>query len=98
MENRKVMSENRKEMSNLYKRFPELPIEMFNVNLVPIVIGVIGRGATQEAIDYCVNDLMEHGFEMWANSLNFYKELYGYTADPNECTNCGQVKDVSLSL
>ena len=98
MENRKVMSENRKDMSNLYKRFPELPIEMFNVNLVPIVIGVIGRGATQEAIDYCVNDLMEHGFEMWANSLNFYKELYGYTADPNECTNCGQVKDVSLSL
>ena len=75
-----------------------MPIEMFNVNVVPIVIGVIGRGAKQEAIDYCVKDLMEHPFEWWANSLNFYRELYGYTADPNECKSCGQVKDVSLSL
>ena len=54
-------------MSNLYNRFPELPIEMFNVNVVPIVIGVIGRGAKQEAIDYCVNDLMEQPYECWAN-------------------------------
>jgi len=77
-------------MSHLYERFPELHTDMYQVNLIPIVIGVIGRGAKQEAIDYCVEDLKEHEFEMWANSLNFYKELYGYTADPNECTSCGQ--------
>ena len=70
-------------MSNLYNRFPELPIEMFNVNLVPIVIGVIGRGASQEAIAHCVQDLMEQSFELWSNSLLFYRELYGYKADTN---------------
>jgi len=90
--------ENRKIMSNLYEVRPELSVDMYTVNLIPVIVGVIGRGASQEAIDYCVGDLKEQGFEMWGISLAHYKELYGHTSDPNLCISCGQVKHVHVSL
>jgi len=85
--------ENRKVMTKLYERFPELDSTYYSTNLTAIVIGIIGRGASQGTIDYCVQDLKDHDFELWNYCFMHYKDMFGYMADPKACTECGQYKE-----
>ena len=85
--------ENRKVMTTLYERFPELGTHNYITNLIPVVIGIVGRGATQETIEYCVEDLKNHDFELWNYCFMHYKDMFGYTADPKACIECGQYKE-----
>ena len=85
--------ENRKVMTTLYERFPELTTTYYSTNLIPVVIGIVGRGATQETIDYCIEDLKNHDFELWNYCFMHYKDMFGYTADPKACPECGQYKE-----
>ena len=47
---------------------------------IDIVKGTIGHGADKEAITWCKDDLLSRPYVLWYNSLNHYKELYGYTS------------------
>ena len=80
-------------MSTLYERFPELDSTYYSTNLTAIVIGIVGRGATQGTIDYCVKDLKDHDFELWNYCFMHYKDMFGYMGDPKACTECGLYKE-----
>jgi len=61
-----------------------------------IIIGTIGPGASELDIVWCINDLMERHPKLWHVSLNHYRDLWGYTRNPNECPTCGKVNDELL--
>lgn len=44
-----------------------------------VVIGTIGPGASDNAKEWCINDLRNQQYKLWYHSLNHYKEIYGYT-------------------
>jgi len=52
---------------------------IFDEMATDIIKGVIGNGASEEAVMWCKDDLLKRPYVLWYHSLNHYKELYGYT-------------------
>ena len=63
-----------------------------------MIIGTIGPGASEEDIEWCMNDLLERHPTLWRISLNHYRDLWGYTRNPNECPTCGNIKEELYGL
>ena len=61
-----------------------------------VIIGIIGPGASEKNIVWCIDDLMEQPPRLWHISLNHYRDLWGYTTDPTVCPTCGKVKEKLL--
>ena len=59
---------------------------MTNEMVRDIVIGTIGPGAANAAIEWCIKDLLEHHYKLWHHSLNHYRHLYGYTTEGDMST------------
>lgn len=54
-------------------------ILFLNEMIDEVVIGTIGPGASDNAKEWCINDLRNQQYKLWYHSLNHYKEIYGYT-------------------
>ena len=52
--------------------------------LKEVVVGTIGPGANQVAIEWCIKDLADQHYRLWHFSLNHYRNIYGYTQKTND--------------
>ena len=57
-------------------------VDFLNDMAREVVIGTIGPDATNAAIEWCVKDLLEHPYKLWHFSLNHYRNIYGYSINP----------------
>ena len=50
-------------------------IDFLNDMARDVVIGTIGPGANQVAVEWCVKDLLEQPYKLWHFSLNHYRNI-----------------------
>mgnify|MGYP003328026679 CR=1 FL=1 len=62
-------------------------IDFLNDMAKEVVIGTIGPGANQVAVEWCVKDLLEQPYKLWHFSLNHYRNIYGYSQEKEVSQN-----------